>query len=303
MSVVELGRDKAMAGDYRAGSWRERATTGLHQRVGRLLGFRHTQAASLIKGLLNEGLKLARHSTYRHLRTGSDELRFIDREAGEALPVTRWDRAGRLSARELREIIGDSIPLKNNLLSDMLLREGVDIDRYRLFRQGEGEAVQLCFLTTDGRYWHLGDYADADSGVQGANALQRLLIHLNLESEGFHLIEHMLLRPLAAERHEDLELPPDGDLFAHRLSLIFPAWTARCRNIDFQRLAEETVRLNLPAHVYAECYWLGFHEMYEWENLYANWLDLKSRDGVHPTVLDHASARLLRFLLNLRTKS
>ena len=302
-SVVELGRDKAMAGDYRASSWHERATTGLHLRVGKLLGFRHTRAGSLIEGLLKEGLKLARHSTYKHLKTGTDELSFIDIEAGELLPVTLWEEAGRCSLSELREIIDDSIPLSNNLLSDMLLRGGVDIERFRLFRQANREAMQLCFRTSEGLYWHLGDYPDVAGGIQGANALQRLLIHLNLESEGFHLIEHILLRPLVSDHHEDLELPLDGDFFAHRISLIFPGWTTRCRDLDFRLLAEETVRLNLPAHLYAEFYWLGFHEMYEWENLYSNWLDLKSRPQVHGEALDRESARLLRLLLNMRGKN
>jgi hypothetical protein len=161
--------------------------------------------------------------------------------------------------------------------------------------------VQLGFRTVEGPYWHLGDYADCERGMQAASALQRLLIHLNLECEGFHLIEHILLRPLGDDRHEGLELPPEGDFYAHRISLIFPLWTARCHEPDFRLLAEETVRLNLPAHIYAECYWLGFHEMYEWEAIYVNWLDLKSRDQVHQSVLDRASARLLRYLLNLRT--
>ncbi|MGD8932161.1 MAG: hypothetical protein PVI52_06285, partial [Chromatiales bacterium] len=302
MAVVELGRDKAKAGDYRGKSWHERASSGLHQRVGRLLGFEHTRACSLIKGVLNQGFKLARHGTYSHLKAGSDELSFIDMEAGELLPVTLWEQAKELSAVELREVIGDSIPLRNNLLSDLLLQGGVELERYRLFRSAERQEVQLCFGTAEGQYWHLGDYADLDSGMQGGNALRRLLIDLNIQCEGFHLIEHILLRPLAGAVHEELELPPNEDYFAHRISLIFPGWTARCNDHDFRSLAEETVRLNVPAHIYAEFYWLGFHEMYEWEALYANWLDLKAREGVHLTVLDRASARLLRYLLDLRAR-
>ena len=300
VSVVELGRDRAKAADYTGKDWAERASSGLHQRVGMLLGFDRTQAGPLVQRLLQEGLKLARHKTYEHLKVGSPELRFIDPEAGELLPLTLWEKAKKLSLRELRQLVGNCIPLNNKLLSDRLLREGVDIGRLHLFVHPAQQEVQLCFRIDEDRYWSLGEYPDLDLAMQAGNALQRLLIHWNIVCEGFHLVEHVLLRPTAGTAHEGMSTSCGADFFSHRISVIFPAWTARCHDPDFMLLAEETVHLNLPAHVCVDFYWLGFHEMYEWEQGYANWLDLKSRDPADVTALDRAAVNLLRFLSERR---
>lgn len=302
MSIVEVGRDRAKGANYRGRDWRERASSGLHRRVGLLLGFTHNQAGSLVRGLLREGLKLARHKTYEHLKAGTPELRFIDPAEGELLPVAVRPEAATLSRDELRSLVGDGMPFTNRLLSDLLLCEGIDPGRFHMIRRAGAAEVHLCFRLDADRYWWLGDYADADAGTRAANALQQLLIRWNLACEGFHLVEHILLRPLSGAVHEGPDPGTEADFFSHRVSVLFPGWTARCRDADFRLLAEETVRLNLPAHLYAEIHWLGFHEMYEWEEGYANWLELKAGESGDPAVLDRASAGLRRLLLALRTK-
>ncbi|MEN8166566.1 MAG: hypothetical protein ABFR65_03700, partial [Pseudomonadota bacterium] len=273
-----------------------------------LLGFKQLKTRSLVMGLLKEGLKLARHQTYEHLKTGSSELRFIavdeseSLEQGTLLPVPLWERAKDLERAELREHIGDAIPLKNNLLSDLLLRQGIYLDRYRLFSQTSREDFQLCFQSGEGQYWYLGSYADRESGIRAANALRQLLIHLNSESEGLHLLEHILLRPLEGSDHEGRQPPPGEAFYAFRASVLFPAWTARCHDPQFRLLAEETVRLNTPSHIYVEFYWLEFHEMYEFETLYEKWLSLKSEEPADSMALNQFSSSLIGFLLDIEKR-
>ncbi len=302
-AIVELGRDRAAAGDTGGASWNERTLSGLQRRVAMLLGFKQVKTRPLVMGLLKEGLKLARHKTYEHLKTGSRELRFIavdeseSLEQGKLLPVPLWENAKDLKRRELREHIGDAIPLKNNLLSDLLLRQGIYLDRYKLFSQTSREDFQLCFQSGEGQYWYLGSYADRESGIRAANALRHLLIHLNSESEGLHLLEHILLRPIGCASHEGLNLPTGEDFYAFRASVIFPAWTARCHDPQFRLLAEETLGLNAPSHIHVKFYWLEFHEMYEFETLYEKWLSMKSEEPADTLALNQFSSSLIGFLL------
>jgi hypothetical protein len=301
-AVVELGRDRAAAGDCRGASWNERAMSGLQRRVAMLLGFKQQSSGSLVMGLLQDGLKLARHEAYEHLKAGTHELKFIDMEGREAFDegsistVPLWEAAKDLPRSELREQIGDSIPLKNNLLSDLLLRQGITIERFSLFRMKSRQDFQLCFRSGGNQYWYLGSYTDRESGIRAANALRHLLIHLNSETEGLHLLEHILLRPLGCASHEGLDLPPGEDFYTLRISVIFPAWSARCHDPQFRLLAEETVRLNTPSHIYAEIYWLEFDEMYEFEELYEEWLSLKSKLPADAAALNSLSCSLIRIL-------
>lgn len=308
-AVVELGRDRGAAGNYCGTSWHERTSSGLQHRVARLLDFKRLSSGSLVMGLLDEGIKLARHHTYIHLKTGSHELKFIgmddietiDEASFNTLPL--WENVKDLPRSKLREHIGDTIPLKNNLLSDILLRNGIYLDRFRVIRMRSRQDFQLCFFLSDeNQYWYLGSYATRESGIKAANCLRRLLIHLNLESEGLHLLEHILLRPIGGASHENVNLPSGEDFYSFKISVIFPAWTARCHNLHFRQLAEETVRLNTPSHIYAEFYWLEFHEMYEFESLYEKWLNLKSKMPVDVAELNQLSASLIGFLLDKRNK-
>ena len=302
-SIVEMGRDRAAAPDYSAANWSQRGYSGLQQRVSMLLGFNNHTPGSLVMAILKQGIKLAKHSAYEQLKVGSDELEFIDIEkieqAGfESVPfmdVSDKDIA------ELREQMGDVIPLKNNLLSDDLLRGGIYLERFRLGSLTQGQDYQLTYRSEDGHYWYLGTYPEREEGLRAANALRRFLLQLNAESEGLHVLEHIQLRPVGQASHAGLSLPGDEDFYSFRVSVIFPAWSARCYDAQFRLLAEETVRLNASAHVYPEIYWLEFHKMYEFEMLYEKWMELRAKTDSDQGELNYYAMRLISFLCENRT--
>ncbi len=118
--------------------------------------------------------------------------------------------------------------------------------------------------------------------------------HTGPESEGFHVVEHILLRPLGRKAH-DIEVP--DDFYPFRISLLFPSWPPRFKDREFRNLAEETVRLNCPAHIYPEFHWLESGKMQEFEKRYTKWLDLKSDVNASVDELDGAAQELIAFLL------
>jgi hypothetical protein len=152
---------------------------------------------------------------------------------------------------------------------------------------------------------HDGDSAPADVTALTPAQKRRLRL-LNMKSEGFHLIEHTLLRPRQAA--DDAEAK--DDFYSFQVSVVFPGWTVRFASAEFRKLAQETVTLNLPAHVMPNFYWLSHDDMEHFESLYPDWLDKlravvnASQQAVEPAggmlaALDQASAGLRHFLQSL----
>lgn len=118
---------------------------------------------------------------------------------------------------------------------------------------------------------------------QSIQELQQLI-----NDEGFHVLEHILLRPKTTS---DTFLPicihgDDGinkigkqalltyqDPYSFWITIILPYWTERFRNIDFRNFVEQTLRLEAPAHVALKIAWVNVQQMSEFELAYHNWLE------------------------------
>jgi hypothetical protein len=122
--------------------------------------------------------------------------------------------------------------------------------------------------------------------------------HTGPQSEGFHMVEHILLRPLGRIAH-DIEVP--DSFYSFRISLLFPSWPPRFKDREYRKLAEETVCMNCPAHIYPEFHWLESGKMQEFEKQYKKWLDLKSDMNASVDALDGAAQALIAFLLQTRS--
>lgn len=101
---------------------------------------------------------------------------------------------------------------------------------------------------------------------------------LQRECEGLHLVEHVLLRP-----EQDAELDKLPPFFSHQISLVFPAWTARCADARFRALARQLAMQAAPAHLHCRLLWLSLAQMKQFERLYQTWLIAK---------IDHCQAAL-----------
>jgi hypothetical protein len=305
--IVEVTKNRAGAFNYHEPSWNTDNVSGLVERVSLLLGFKHCRSRSLTVALLKEGMKLISHETYTQVKARTLELKLLDLndmsdQAGvkfQTIPISETGPMGRLHT--IHPAIKPIIPLQHNLISEALLRGGVTIERYRLGSLTARDSYQLVFQPEGEEYWwYLGAYSDLQSGVQSANVLREFLIHLNIESEGIHLVEHILLRPISKPQHENISLPQGQDFYSFRLTVIFPSWTARCHDDNFRLLAEETVRQNCPAHIYPELHWLDFEKMCEFERRYKTWLDVRADTGAPPTEINGAARALIAFLLEIK---
>ena len=92
----------------------------------------------------------------------------------------------------------------------------------------------------------------------------------------------------------------DNDFYSFRISALLPGWSKRCSDRDFRNLVRETVRLNAPAHVFAEFYWLDFEQMRAFEQCYESWLDLKRDPTADVVELDRRARGVIEFLAAAR---
>lgn len=194
-------------------------------------------------------------------------------------------------------------------LPQSLLTQGVRLDNYIL--EQHGQQIHVHFQTRDARLGivRLASYAALEEADEHVQQLRNFICRLNIASEGVHLVEHLLLR---ARRPGGMSAQGEprgpgreggaGDFHAHRISVVFPAWTARFADLEFRQLAQETVCRNLPAHLFPEFLWLDFVAMRDFEQRQRLWRDrLRAHvPGQDSAALDQASASVVNFLLRHR---
>lgn len=126
--------------------------------------------------------------------------------------------------------------------------------------------------------------------------------------EGFHLIEHILLRPLS-DQDELFEvcLDPtceacgDEDPYSFRIQVVLPYWPERFRNLDFRHFFEETLRAETPAHIHARICWVSNEQMALLDERYRAWLEAKAARPPDLASLRAALRDLIQLLQQLKT--
>ena len=116
---------------------------------------------------------------------------------------------------------------------------------------------------------------------------QDLAVMDSTANGGFHMVEHILLRPGSADL-EQWTQTVDGlgrqatgflagssgsDPYSHQVSFVFPKWMARFSVKGFSDLVEKTVREETPAHIRVYVHWLDRNEMLAFEDAYKTWLE------------------------------
>ncbi len=135
------------------------------------------------------------------------------------------------------------------------------------------------------------------------------------ECEGFHLVEHILLRPKAIEDcqggddcllsvcvDKDCRVDPGWvDPYSFRVTIVAPYWPRRFRNMDFRRFIETTLRQEAPAHVHVKICWVNRTDMRNFEEIHHAWLIEMARETPEPEKLANCRKQLIAALASLRS--
>ncbi len=292
--ILRMGRDRAGGFDYGKPSWDKADNcSGLQYRIGLLLGFEHVHCRSLTRVITERHLHFD-SATYTD--AAASRLYKLATQPPERLPID-WPS---LTARSPVIEAKVKLILRQPGLA-RLMQRGQYREHYRLLKTGGGLSCELLLdgAAASSYYQHLALCVSAEEACQIAARLRDCLLGLNHQCEGLFLVEHCLLRPIAAAHGHGV----DTDFFRLRISFVLPAWTPRAQLDGYVPFAEETVALNCPAHLQAHCVWLNFSETRDFESAYRDWLDarqiwcddMRNRELIART--DARAARLVQMLL------
>jgi hypothetical protein len=164
---------------------------------------------------------------------------------------------------------------------------------------------------------------DFDTEPDAVNAIGDFVTEFNKEcdSEGMHLVEHILLRPRAIIPPESPPefpqgLPPvcldplcdfcgEEDPFSFRISVVLPFWPVHFNNLSFRDYFENLIRDEAPAHTIVKVCWPGNDAMRNFETAYKIWLTALANYAADKTTVNElqtANDSLINILFNLHSE-
>jgi len=99
---------------------------------------------------------------------------------------------------------------------------------------------------------------------------------------GVHLYEHILLRPLDGEvdYNNFIRLTEEidqgaivKDPYSMRITVVAPGWLKMSEDFNFRKFVEQTIRMEIPAHIAVKICWLNIAQMKALEDAYAMFRD------------------------------
>jgi hypothetical protein len=134
---------------------------------------------------------------------------------------------------------------------------------------------------------------------------------VHCDSEGLHLIEHILLRPrFKAPVHEykpaeeiyklmsvcldeECSFCGEQDPYSFKVSILLPYWNERFSNLNFRKYFEKLIQTETPAHIAVKICWISFTAMKKFEVIFRKWNAALSD---YKTELQPSEANKLKFM-------
>ncbi|WP_165041465.1 hypothetical protein [Dysgonomonas sp. ZJ709] len=147
--------------------------------------------------------------------------------------------------------------LWHNLLYESFLVYGSNIENYRLVHQREKGYLLVFKVPRRNDWFVISPFYEKEALIKTANLFCQFIRHLNVKSQTFYLIEHILL-------NDDIKGTPDYN----KLTIVIPRWA---KAIYSKAKYEELLRNRLPAHIQVEFGWFAVGKMYKFEEVYYKW--------------------------------
>lgn len=283
--VISSERGKAFNYKDEAAVWNTDNVAGLKKRVSRLLGIDSYNRKNLSCQPVNSYIK-----KYTDV---AGEFRFTVRDNEEIIIL----RSEGYTTSQMRNKGIQSLKLNGKDPNRYFRKTSVDSRFYFNIKAANGEiiATSVLYQTRTAR----------------ERAIDRSLSLFKGECniEGFHLVEHLLLRPMDSTYHL-MEVCVDGDCnscygemdpYSFRITLLIPYWPKRFDNMAFRRFFEKTVRLETPAHIHPKICWADQEDIIKFEKKYRDWLTLKATKDPDPVALAQLTKELILILKDIRS--
>lgn len=250
-------------------SWGNKNISGFERRACRILGIRNFQ-----RRLLHENLK-----DNFYLEKGMPQQSF-QIFLGENLQ-SKYDNLFIFKGKFPR-------------IKHLAIRFGIEEDNYDCIEKPEGYEIRLYvnkkrdkFIELDSKQIQIKTLEEAKAIIQSAAGFFK---KFNSRSEGFHLVEHILLR-------EGTTFEGANDPYSFIMTMVFPTWPARFQSEVFKNLLYKFITLEAPAHVFVNVLWLDLEEMEAFEKAYQEWIYLRTTLETDDPRVAHAAKNLLGLIM------
>lgn len=265
LHLVEISSSRSGAFDTSEPHWQSSNLSSLHKKLNILLGIQ--QLDSLVP--------LSQSFAANQINLVDDDA--ISQDLGAAADIGGIEQqpVPTLKSRQQQKLLQwNYTPSKALTLSPAMICEGTSIDAYRLRPRGEGDQVDVYFYSQAKNRWTpLKKSVEREQAIAYVHKFKKIITDVNAGSEGFYLLEHILLRARTPLKNAETDEQFSDDFYNCRLSFIFPKWTARFANPAFRHFAEKTIANQLPAHLFPQIFWLEISEIADFESCYKPWLD------------------------------
>lgn len=281
----ELSAGRGTAFNYREVAWETDNVSGFERRVCRLLGMDRYGRRSLQCPDPEEYFELYEDEGGR--------WRFRFSPGGEQVLRSPGGYANRDTCRNRVEAVKEA---------------GRHLGSYER-RETSGGAHDFVLRGADGEVLARGvsrdDAGERDRLLDSAlDALSR-----SCGNEGFHLVEHILLRPErgggpklpVCAREEGRGCPGYADPYSFRISLVVPAGAGRFSDMPFRRFVEKTLRREAPAHIHLKICWVDHEDLASFEEAWKAWLQARAADRPEPGELEEKLEKLISVMRGIRS--
>jgi uncharacterized protein YegP (UPF0339 family) len=293
-----FSRDRGKAFNYtdRDGLWPSDNVSGLKKRVSRLLGIQTYQRRSLAD-CLEQAFEIYQEQDADSI----NEYRFRLKDAEKNILLS--SSKAFLSRAEARRTIRQVVRFGTDR-QRYKIQVAVDMQFYFSIRDAGGQIIA----------WRIEGFA-TEAECEREIDIVVAFLQTQADCEGFHLVEHLLLRPEII----DGQLPDpssllsvcvddDGnscsglvDPYSFRVTAVVPWWPERFQNTDFRRFFELTLREQAPAHVHVKICWVDQAAIQSFESAYLEWITAKADPASTAAVLRAAQQQMVDVLSNLRS--
>jgi uncharacterized protein len=295
--IPALGHDRGKAYDYTGGKnkniWNSANVPGVKKRVHRILGLKGSWAQQSLIAKPSYKLEVVqvmgkqKTKQFQIVLKINEEIIIPDHPYGNILLKSARYNALK-TAQNKRDDLHGVIWNKNAYEIAPHPREQ---DRYTVVFSNE-EQVEL---------W--GDPLMEKEAENFFEFIQKLIpFEPNTDKEGFHVLEHILLRPndlddkvLNIPLGQDPNYTPK-DPYSNWVSIIAPNWFGKFKIPSFQKHFEQTVRNELPAEIAARFCWIDKEDMREFEEKFKAWLEAKANCSPNECHITETANTLIAWL-------
>lgn len=179
-------------------------------------------------------------------------------------------------------------------IRNLAIRFGLDPMNYEIIETDDLEYKIILYVDKLNnkflKYTGQSKIVDIDTAESIIDSSVKFFQDFNTNSEGFYMIEHILLRT-------DTKIQNNNDPYSFTVTIALPTWPARFQMQDFKNLLYKTVLENSPAHIFVNILWLDIAEMEIFEKAYKNWTILRTSKETTKEAIRKASQTLLGLIL------